>query len=50
MSNAAHNQVDVERRGELNVFSLLRKQVFRHYILYKKYLVIFSTKITLNQE
>ena len=31
MSNTAHNQVDVERWGELNVFTLLRKQVVRHF-------------------
>ena len=31
MSNAAHNQVDVKRWGELNVFTLLRKQAIRHF-------------------
>ena len=51
MSNTAHDQVDVERCGELNVFTLLRKQIVRHFAdTVEKYLVIFSTEITLNQE
>ena len=31
MSNTAHSQVDVKRWGELNVFTLLRKQAIRHF-------------------
>ena len=33
MPNTAHikHQVDVERWGELNVLTLLRKQVVRHF-------------------
>ena len=31
MSNTAHNQVDVEKWDELNVFTLLRKQAVRHF-------------------
>ena len=31
MSNTAHNEFDVERWVELNVFTLLRKQVVRHF-------------------
>ena len=31
MPSTAHNQVDVEGWGELNVFTLLRKQVVRHF-------------------
>ena len=47
MSNTAHNQVGVERWGKLNVFTLLKSKlsdIFQMHALYKKYLVIFSTK------